>query len=70
MVTNILRHASRTFSATTSHSNIEDRGNDLLLIIYYVGEQFPPQDTDADFSGDSDGGFGLFIISNSVDEVD
>lgn len=69
VVTNILRHATQLLADATLHCNIEDRDNDLSLIIYYVGEPFFPQDIEPDFSGDSDGGFGLYIIRNSVDEV-
>ena len=39
--------------------------------LIYPGPSFsPPEDPQPDFSGDSEGGFGLYIIKNCVDRVE
>jgi len=39
--------------------------------LIYEGEPFfPPSAPSPDFSGHSEGGFGLYIINSSVDQVD
>jgi anti-sigma regulatory factor (Ser/Thr protein kinase) len=43
------------------------RGLDVSF--HYLGQPFAPPDGDPDFSGASEGGFGLYIVRNSVDEV-
>ena len=42
----------------------------IIVELLYVGIPFtPPSSTTPDFSGDSDGGFGLYIIQQAVDQV-
>ena len=67
--TNIIRHAEQPLSDATLHCSIEDMRDHVRLTLHYVGETFRPESTFPDFSGGSDGGFGLFIIQNSVDKV-
>lgn len=69
VATNVLRHASQPLEDATLHCQLQADDACLTLTMYYVGELFEPSDFSPDFSGNSDGGFGLYIIKNSVDEV-
>lgn len=69
--TNIVRHAPATISDPTLVCRIQHMGNDLVVELIYPGEAFtPPDNNQPDFSGNSEGGFGLFIIEESVDRVE
>lgn len=67
--TNIIRHNPKPLEDATLHSLIERLDNQLTLKIYYLGEHFDAVETTPDFSGDSEGGFGLYIIRQSVDSL-
>lgn len=66
--TNILRHSQPYFVDATLACRISPRPGELMVELIYPGPTFtPPDNPQADFSGDSEGGFGLFIIQQSVD---
>ena len=67
--TNVVRHAESPLPDASIHCRIEEADDSLVLSLYYLGEHFAPAETTPDFSGDSEGGFGLYIIRNSVDEA-
>jgi len=67
--TNIIRHVPRSYSDAVIHCRADHTEPGLDVIFYYLGEAFAPADIEPDFSGASDGGFGLFIVHSSVDEV-
>jgi anti-sigma regulatory factor (Ser/Thr protein kinase) len=68
--TNILRHARPYFSDATIACRFQHDANSFSVELIYPGPVFtPPDEPQPDFSGNSDGGFGLYIIQQSVDEV-
>jgi len=67
--TNVIRHSSRRLHDATLHGCLADHDDFISLTLHYLGENYTPSETEPDFSGESEGGFGLFIIRNSVDEV-
>jgi anti-sigma regulatory factor (Ser/Thr protein kinase) len=69
VATNVIRHADQHLHDNTLHVRLQDKGHSVEVSFYYVGERFEPGYRKTDFSGLSEGGFGLYIISNSVDEV-
>lgn len=70
-VTNVLRHARPYFSDATIACRTSRHDDRLAVELIYPGPAFsPPDETTADFSGHSEGGFGLYIIENSVDSVE
>jgi len=69
--TNIIRHTTPDFSGSTIVCRVIYHHNELIVELVYPGESFSPSGkANADFSGRSDGGFGLYIIENSVDQVE
>lgn len=72
-VTNVIRHADPPLDDATLHLSIEERPEDLRVTFHYLGGDFLPEvmnpEAMPDFSGESQGGFGLYIIRNSVDAV-
>lgn len=69
--TNILRHAEPYFSDATIACRLTRRPDEYSVELIYPGPDFsPPDDPQPDFSGNSEGGFGLYIINNSVDFVE
>ena len=69
--TNILRHVSPYFGDATLACRINRKPDALVIDLIYPGPSFtPPEDTEPDFSGEAEGGFGLYIIENMVDEVE
>jgi anti-sigma regulatory factor (Ser/Thr protein kinase) len=69
--TNILRHAPPLVADATLCCRVTRRENALIVELIYPSEAFiPPAPTQPDFSGNSEGGFGLYIIANSVDAID
>ena len=69
--TNILRHAPPLVEAPTLTCRISRADDAAVVELIYPSESFaPPAQTQADFSGKSEGGFGLYIIENSVDSVE
>lgn len=71
--TNVVRHADPPMNDATLHLCIEQSPQRVCVRFHYLGGDFDPQifDPEAlpDFSGESQGGFGLYIIRNSVDAV-
>ncbi|MEI6414574.1 MAG: ATP-binding protein [Pseudomonadota bacterium] len=67
--TNVIRHVKCPLPDATLQVFLENTDPAVNLSLYYLGEPFSPDDTLPDFSGDTEGGFGLYIIENSVDEV-
>ena len=67
--TNLIRHASAPVFEPSVHVRIEDVGDEIEVSFFYLGEPFQDFETTPDFSGHSEGGFGLFIIRSSVDEA-
>lgn len=67
--TNIIRHVPRSHPNAVIHCRADHTERGLDVIFYYLGEAFTPADIEPDFSGASDGGFGLYIVRSSVDEV-
>jgi CHASE1-domain containing sensor protein/serine phosphatase RsbU (regulator of sigma subunit)/anti-sigma regulatory factor (Ser/Thr protein kinase) len=68
--TNIIRHTPEKLLNTPFTAVLKRDQTELSVDLVYAGQPFvqeaPPS---PDFSGGSDGGFGLFIIENSVDRV-
>lgn len=69
VATNVIRHADQALRDISLHVRLEDKGDSVDVSLYYVGERFDPEYGKTDFSGVSEGGFGLYIIRNSVSEV-
>ena len=71
VATNIIRHVSAPLADTPFVLHLLQSRTTLTLEFYYVGAPFDPTLAEApDFSGKKEGGFGLFIIQNCVDQVD
>lgn len=68
--TNILRHAKPYFSDATIACRLTRRSDEYSIELIYPGPDFsPPDDPLPDFTGNSEGGFGLYIIKNCVDDI-
>lgn len=66
---NIVRHAPERLHGSKIHVAVRaDRAN-LDVDFHYIGERFEHPEADPDFSGQTDSGFGLYIVRHSVDEV-
>jgi len=69
--TNVVRHAPRRLPDATIACRIEDLGDAIEVRFDYLGEPYvASQETLPDFSGESESGFGLYIIRQAVDDVD
>lgn len=69
-VTNIIRHAYQNQKGNRIDLIAENCGEELQISLVYTGEEFDPKTAAPPaFDGSCEGGFGLFIISNCVDEV-
>jgi PAS domain S-box-containing protein len=69
--TNILRHAKPYFADATITCKLERRSDEFSVELIYPGPTFaPPADPMPDFSGASEGGFGLYIIERCVDSIE
>ena len=69
--TNIVRHVRPSFANTRLCCRIIRDDASLSVELIYPGAPFnPPAEPVPDFSGDSEGGFGLFIIQQSADVVE
>jgi sigma-B regulation protein RsbU (phosphoserine phosphatase) len=66
-VTNIMRHVPPKLSDAFILCEAEAFERGLQIDFIYLGEPFQPEDIEPDLSGESEGGFGLYIIRNSVD---
>jgi sigma-B regulation protein RsbU (phosphoserine phosphatase) len=69
--TNILRHARPYFADATLTCRVT-RDKDVVTVeLLHLGDLFVPTgEPNPDFTGNSGGGFGLYIIQNCVDTVD
>jgi sigma-B regulation protein RsbU (phosphoserine phosphatase) len=67
--TNLIRHAEPPGIQPSVCVKVADNGPDVEVSFYYLGAPFVDMQREPDFSGGSEGGFGLYIIRNSVDEV-
>jgi PAS domain S-box-containing protein len=68
--TNVIRHSPTQLADQTLHMKIIAQDDAVIVELLYVGMPFtPPSSTTPDFSGGSDGGFGLYIIQQAVDQV-
>lgn len=69
--TNILRHAKPYFADATLTCRLTQASDAVTVELIHAGDLFVPVgEPDPDFSGNSMGGFGRYIILNSVDSVD
>lgn len=67
---NVIRHVLRTFHDQTLICRISQSAHKLEVELLYLGIAFtPPLVIKNNFSDDSEGGFGLFIIEQAVDQV-
>lgn len=68
--TNIIRHATLLLPDSVLHARLQTQADWLALDLFYpCAKTYVPDDTTPDFSGESEGGFGLFIIRSNVDEL-
>jgi phosphoserine phosphatase RsbU/P len=67
--TNVIRHAKPYFVDSKLLVRAELHDYSLDVNLFYAGDVFVPTPRQPDFTGHSEGGFGLYIIENSVDEV-
>ena len=68
--TNILRHAPLMVGDATLACRITSEDQALVVELIYPSEAFtPPANVQPDLSGESESGFGLYIIEQSVDSV-
>jgi len=70
VATNIVRHVPKPFPDAVLTCRIVPDAGRVTVELWHVGPAFrPPADLSPDFSGRSEGGFGLYIIRNSVADV-
>ncbi|HEY6437808.1 MAG TPA: ATP-binding protein [Ignavibacteriaceae bacterium] len=70
VVTNIIRHTPDPLEHSPIGVFLEEDPIEIKVSFEYEGELFiPPNSLEPDFSGNSDGGFGLYIIENCVDKI-
>ncbi len=68
--TNIIRHAPEHLKNAPLTVSVARNLRAIFVELIYEGEPFVPTSAPSpDFSGQSEGGFGLFIINNAVDQV-
>ncbi len=69
--TNIIRHAPLLVGDATLSCRITRESEAVVVELIYPSEAFtPPAELHPDMSGESEGGFGLYIIEQSVDSVE
>jgi anti-sigma regulatory factor (Ser/Thr protein kinase) len=69
-ISNVVRHASSASAGGPIHVEADIFANRVALTLSYHGEPFDPGTvTPPAFDGSREGGFGVFIIARSVDEV-
>jgi sigma-B regulation protein RsbU (phosphoserine phosphatase) len=71
VATNAIRHAPQSLTDATITCKLRCMNDQLSVELIYpsVTAFEPPASPEPDFSGQVEGGFGLFIIHNSVDQV-
>jgi sigma-B regulation protein RsbU (phosphoserine phosphatase) len=68
--TNVIRHVPKLFPDSAITCRIKRRQMFVEVELLYVGSPFRPAAIDEpDFSGESSGGFGLYIMEQAVDKV-
>jgi phosphoserine phosphatase RsbU/P len=68
--TNVVRHVPRPSPEATLACRITPAADRVSVEIWYIGLPFERQpEPDPDLSGESEGGFGLYIIDRAVSEV-
>ena len=69
--TNIVRHSPEYLKKAPLIVAMSRTAQSICVELIYEGVPFvPPSAPSPDFSGHSEGGFGLFIINSAVDQVD
>jgi anti-sigma regulatory factor (Ser/Thr protein kinase) len=67
---NVIRHAPLLVGDATLTCRITRENDAMVVELIYPSEAFtPPAELHPDMSGESEGGFGLYIIAQSVDSV-
>jgi anti-sigma regulatory factor (Ser/Thr protein kinase) len=69
-LSNIIRHAQAPLSDASIHVQLNLAEYGIGVTFHYLGDAFQPVASEPDFSGEAEGGFGMYIITNSVDTVD
>jgi anti-sigma regulatory factor (Ser/Thr protein kinase) len=68
--TNVVRHVTQPFPDALLSCRIECGADEVSVEIWYLGAAFaPPAEPTPDFSGESEGGFGLYIMQQAVSRV-
>jgi anti-sigma regulatory factor (Ser/Thr protein kinase) len=68
--TNVVRHVTPPFPDALLSCRIESGADEVSVEIWYLGAAFaPPTEPTPDFSGESEGGFGLYIMQQAVSRV-
>jgi anti-sigma regulatory factor (Ser/Thr protein kinase) len=68
--TNVVRHASSPLADATLSCRITREAARVVVEIWYLGEAFQPAaEPQPDLTGESEGGFGLYIMSRAVTGV-
>ncbi len=69
--TNVIRHGRLLVGSATLTCRITRESDSVVVELIYPSEAFkPPAQVNPDMSGASEGGFGLYIIEQSVDSVE
>lgn len=68
-LSNIIRHAQPPLPDASIHIQLLLTNQGIAIVFHYLGDVFKPAASTPDFSGHTEGGFGLYIIANSVDSV-
>ena len=66
---NIVRHGQPRLKDARIHCELESDAHEVRVRLSCLGKRFDPPPDLPDFSGDRDGGFGLYIIHNAVDDA-
>jgi len=70
VVTNVVRHVRQPFAGATLSCRLRSEPDRVTVEVWHVGLPFtPPAQHVPDLSGESEGGFGLYIIENAVSHV-
>ena len=68
--TNIIRHAYRGEPGRPIEMVFESDGDRVCVGLFHEGEEFDPEEAPPPaFDGSREGGFGLYLIQQAVDEV-
>jgi anti-sigma regulatory factor (Ser/Thr protein kinase) len=68
--TNVVRHVPSPLADAMLSCRITCEAARVVVEIWYLGEPFQPsEEPQPDFTGESEGGFGLYIMSRAVTSV-